>query len=187
MADAALGEIRMFSGNYEPVHWAFCDGRLLAISEYSALYSLIGIKYGGDDKTTFGLPDLRGRLPVGAGLYKGSNSTATYAIGQKGGAETVTLTPANTPSHTHSFNVTSADATTQNPVNAMLAKVTPNGATTGLYAQKPTTKQVMDSNTLDFAYGNPTTRGADPHTNMMPSLAINFIICLNGTYPVRPS
>ena len=98
MAQPYIGEIRMFGGNFAPLGWAFCDGQLLAIAQNDALFSLIGTTYGGDGQSTFALPDLRGRIPI----HQGQGPLLTpRQIGETGGSETVTLTPAQLPTHTH--------------------------------------------------------------------------------------
>ncbi len=100
--DGFLGEVRMFAGNYPPRNWAFCDGQLLSIAYNQNLYSIIGTNYGGDGRTSFALPDLRGRAPISAGTGTGLSS---YNIGQIGGAETVTLSENQLPQHTHSAEI----------------------------------------------------------------------------------
>ncbi|KRS10186.1 hypothetical protein XM53_22310, partial [Roseovarius atlanticus] len=102
MADPFIGQIVLFGGNFAPRNWAFCDGQLVAISQNSALFSILGTTYGGDGRTTFGLPDLRGRVPIGPRQGPG---LTFYREGQKGGAEDVTLTQAEMPSHSHATNV----------------------------------------------------------------------------------
>ncbi len=110
--DPFIGEIIMFGGNFAPRSWAFCDGQLLAISQYNALFSLFGTIYGGDGRTTFGLPDLRGRIPV----HQGSGPGLTpRQIGTRSGSEQVTLTPQDLPSHTHAWKASSAGATNRTP------------------------------------------------------------------------
>lgn len=186
MADAALGEIRMWASTaYVPFCWSLCDGSLLNIQEYQELYSLIGVTYGGDGKTTFGLPDLRGRVPVGQG--KAASGT-TYTLGQSGGAETVTLTESNMPMHTHTFNAVNAAADGLEPANQMLGTVTPNGNTKGLYVPVPTAtagkNTPLNDCAVGFAYGS-SGSGVQPHINLMPSFGMNFIICVRGLYPQR--
>src|SRR5687767_12845768 len=101
MSDPYIGEIRMFAGNFAPAGWAFCDGRLLAISENDALFTLIGTTYGGDGQSTFALPDLRGRAPVHMG--QGPGISQSYQIGEAAGVESVTVTTQQTPVHNHAF------------------------------------------------------------------------------------
>jgi microcystin-dependent protein len=169
MSDPFIGEIRMFGGSFEPVGWAFCDGRLLAISENDALFNLIGTTYGGDGQTTFALPDLRGRAPLHQGQ---SSGTQNYVIGEIGGVEVVTLTTQQIPVHNHSFVATTAAATATSP----------NG---NIMATSPT----IESYVLDVAgpqlAANAITGvgGSQPHENMMPFLCINYIISLFGVFP----
>lgn len=112
MSEPFVGEIRMFGFNFEPQGWAFCDGRLLPISQNAALFSLLGTTYGGDGVSTFALPDLRSRVPVSLGQGEGLSS---YAEGQAGGTETVTITPAQMPAHTHAVNASSSPAASERP------------------------------------------------------------------------
>lgn len=181
MSDAYLGEIKLFAGNYAPPGWHLCDGSLLPISSYQALYSLFGVTYGGDGVTTFGIPDLRGRVPVGQGQGPGLSN---YAFGTKGGSETVTLTPDQLPAHTHTWQVSTGNGTTNTPSSAvMLAK--PAGTTNSytLYragSESGITYTPGPADMISNAVGNM------PHTNVMPSMALYYIICTeSGVYPQR--
>lgn len=185
IVDAYVGEIRMFAGRYAPQGWHFCDGGKLPISGYEAFYSLIGTTYGGD-ATTFGLPDLRGRVPIGQG--QGTGLTAR-TLAQNGGAEAVALSSATIPAHTHTFNTTGADATT----GTLLSDA--GGGTRGLGLAKGTggAKTYMNNATVNpVSAALATTTVSDsgqaglPHSNMMPSFVVNFIICVDGLYPQRP-
>ncbi len=172
MSDPFIGEIRMFAGNFAPRGWAFCDGQLLAVSQNNALFSLFGTTYGGDGRTTFGLPELRGRIPIHAGQGPGLNN---YRLGQKSGTELVTLTPQQMPSHTHTFGVRNGLGTSASPEGHTLAEYDP---TEDLYTSR-TPNQTAASGTI----GN--TGGTQPHGNMMPFLCVNFIVSLLGIYPSR--
>src|SRR5690242_6243839 len=119
MSDAYYGEIRMFAGNFAPMSWAFCDGQLLPIDQHESLYNLIGTTYGGDGQSTFALPDLRGRVPIHQGTDS-ANGTS-FAIGETGGVETVTLTTSQIPVHTHALAATNAAGTQLNPGGNLLA------------------------------------------------------------------
>lgn len=187
MSEPFLGEIRLFAGDFAPMDWAFCDGALLPIAEHEALFSLIGHTWGGDGVGDFALPDLRGRVPIGHGVGPG---LTPRPLGQKGGAEAVALTSATLAAHSHAFNATSKPAASMEPKDKLLAVPTPNGAVTGLYLNENTpaaTIQAIDPNMLDFAGGGGRDRpGGAAHVNTMPSLALNYIIALMGSYPSPP-
>lgn len=168
MSEPFLGEIRIFAGNFAPTGWALCEGQLLAISQNDALFSLLGTIYGGDGRTTFGLPDLRGRVPIHMGSGPG---LTPRNIGSNSGAEEVTLTQANLPVHRHPMRASSASATTRQPAGNVLAT-----ALGGVYFPN------ADPTSMDPAN---TTGGSTGHNNVMPSLVINFIIALHGIYPSR--
>lgn len=171
MSEPFVGEIRMFAGNFAPRGWAFCDGQLLAVSQNDALFSLLGTIYGGDGRTTFGLPDLRGRIPLHQGQGPGLSARR---LGSKGGAENVTLTTNQLASHTHDWNGNSADADTGAPQGKVVA--TPVNMRS-FRAVDPDTD--LASTTIA------NTGGSQPHTNLMPTLCIHFIIALFGIYPSR--
>lgn len=162
MADPYIGEIRMFGGNFAPVGWLLCQGQSLPISQYDALFNLIGTTYGGDGQQTFLLPNLQSRVP----LHVGPN----YMLGQSGGSETVTLNTNQLPIHTHS-PVGNTVATTPSPNNAFWA----NYANQRYSDQAPAA--AMAPNALSISGGN------QPHNNMSPYQVINFIIATEGIYP----
>lgn len=153
----------MFGGNFAPLGWALCRGQLLSISENEALFNLLGTTYGGDGQTTFGLPDLQGRLPM--------HVSSTHPMGQMGGTETVTLLTNQMPVHNHQAFADVNPATQLAPTNGVWA---PAGIS--MYAQT-TANATMNTAALT------ATGGSQPHDNMMPALAINFIISLWGVYP----
>ncbi len=164
MAQPYVGELRMFAGNFAPAGWMFCEGQLLPISEYETLFNLIGTTYGGDGQSTFGLPDLRGRLP----LHQGNG----FTLAETGGVETVTLTVSQLPAHSHPLVVSKNNATT-------------TAAKGNLLAQTPTyTPYIADTPAVDLA-GNSIspTGGSQPHENFMPYLCVDFIISLFGIFP----
>lgn len=167
MSNQYVGEIRMFGGNYAPVGWAFCNGQLLSISENDALFALIGTTYGGDGVTTFALPDLRGRVPVGQGVLGGTN----FVLGQRAGTENVTLTTSQLPMHTHTVNANQGAGTTGNPSNAFWAQSTLNQYATA------------DPNAAMSPQAIQSAGGSQPHENMMPTLTLSYIIALYGIYP----
>jgi microcystin-dependent protein len=173
MVDCYLGEIRMFGGNYAPEGWALCDGRILPVSGNEALYSLIGNIYGGSAPANFALPDLRGRLPVHTG--QGLNLTAR-ALGQMSGAETVTLTTAQLPAHTHAFEASSSTASSALPRASMTYGTLAEGWL--MYAPPGDVQQ------SPFLATEVQSAGASqPHSNVMPGLTISYIIALSGLYP----
>lgn len=169
MSDCFIGEIRMFAGNYAPVNWALCDGRTLKVNDYPPLFALIGVTYGGDGVTTFNLPDLRGRVP----LHKGQapNLTARQ-LGSSFGAEQVSLQVANIPNHTHAISV-GGNATTTAPAGNYPA----SSVAFSLYSDA-TPDAFMSAAAVE-----PSAGAAIPHDNIMPALAVNFIIALTGEYP----
>ncbi|MEW4371319.1 phage tail protein [Paenibacillus kandeliae] len=178
MSDQYLGEIRMFAGaggTRVPAGWSFCDGKLLSVNENQALFALIGNVYGGDGKTTFALPDLRGRVPIHAGTSP--KSAMTYNLGSSGGAETATISEIQLPAHTHAVNVVdgSGKATTANPGNTVL----PATSLVNFYMTPPATPTVVNMNTASVT----TTGGSVAHSNIMPYVTIGFIIALQGIYP----
>jgi microcystin-dependent protein len=174
MVQPYVGEVRMFGGNFAPVGWALCNGQSMSISEYEVLFNLIGTTYGGNGTTTFNLPNLQGRLCVGMGQGPGLSN---YAIGQVGGTETVTLTTAQMPSHVHTLSATTTTAGLGTPTNNLTGAVAkPQLMYTIPGSPAPITGSLnVNSCTL--------TGGNQPHTNLMPSLCVSFIIALFGIYP----
>jgi microcystin-dependent protein len=156
-----LGEIRMFGGDFEPYGWRFCDGRLLIITDYDALFNLIGTTYGGDGQTTFALPDLRGRIPF--------HPSTTLSLGEAHGQESVTLSPTQAPVHSHNLQGNSGIGISDDPTGRVPAK---NALGAPHYAADGDTS--LASTTLVPA------GGSEPHNNVMPSLCVNFIICIEG-------
>jgi len=170
MSEPFVGEIRMFAGNFAPRGWAYCDGQLLAIAQNDALFSLLGTNYGGDGRTTFGLPDLRGRLPMH------QNPGTGFRLGQKGGTETVTLTVNQLPSHTHTLKYSQNRADTSNPVDSVLAR---SASGDRQYAAQATNIAGMHPDAVALIGGSRN------HNNMPPFLCLHFIIALFGIYPSR--
>ncbi|KAA3615342.1 MAG: phage tail protein [Calditrichaeota bacterium] len=171
-----IGEIKMFGGNFAPRGYAFCDGQLLPISQYSALFSILGTTYGGDGRTTFGLPDLRGRAPIHEGNGPGLSDRR---LGQKGGQENVVLNITQIPSHTHTaqLNADSTVATSDKPESGLLAR---NAGSTPQYGD--TVNTALNSAAVKVS----NTGGNGAHPNMQPFITINYIIALEGIYPSRP-
>ncbi|MCE3001454.1 MAG: tail fiber protein [Xanthomonadaceae bacterium] len=169
MSEPFIAEIRIVGFNFAPVGWALCDGQLLPISQNTALFSLLGTTFGGNGQTTFALPDLRGRAPMFDGQGPG---LPPRVLGERGGTESVTLTVAEMPPHSHPVAVSTAVADRANPVGTRFGStVDPvyTAANPGLAAA---------------AQG--TAGGSQPHENMQPSLVLNFIIALQGIFPPRP-
>ncbi len=171
MSEPFVGEIRMFAGNFAPRGWAYCDGQLLAVSQNDALFSLLGTIYGGDGRTTFGLPDLRGRIPLHQGQGPGLSSRR---LGSKSGAENVTLSTNQLASHAHDFNANTAPATGEAPQGKVLADPTP----IRIYKEAAQNTDLASSSIAN-------TGGTQSHTNLMPTLCIHFIVALFGSYPSR--
>ncbi|MGB1242179.1 MAG: phage tail protein [Chitinophagales bacterium] len=170
MSEPYVGEIRMVGFNFAPRGWAFCDGQLLAVSQNDALFSLLGTIYGGDGRTTFGLPDLRGRIPIHQGTGPGLTNRR---LGSKGGAETETLIVNQLPSHSHTVRANSNSGTKDTPSGNFLAAFATNDNEYSTY-----TDGTMKPNIIN-------TGGSQSHTNLMPTLCIHFCIATTGIYPSR--
>jgi microcystin-dependent protein len=168
-----LGEIRMFAGNFAPRGWAFCDGQILPISQYQSLYSLLGTTYGGDGRTTFALPDLRGRVPLHPGTGAG---LSTRRLGERSGTETVTLGVTQMPGHSHAatLQASSLPGNTSAP-GGNLPAAGRNFYSTGA------ANVAMDGAGVTVG----SAGGGQSHPNMQPYLGINYIIALQGLYPSR--
>jgi microcystin-dependent protein len=167
MGQPYVGEIRMFAGNFAPAGWMFCSGQLLPISENETLFNLIGTTYGGDGQSTFGLPDLQGRVPI----HQGTGGGGTYTLAQTGGVENVTLTINQIPAHNHVPQAQSSPGNQSAAANGVWA----DSAITQFTAAAPAA--AMDPVALGSA------GGSQPHDNMTPYLAVSFIISLFGIFP----
>ena len=167
----------MFGGNFAPRGWALCDGQLLTISGNQALFSLLGTIYGGDGRTTFGLPELRGRAP----MHKGTGPGLTPRnIGVKTGSENVTVAVSQMPAHSHSvtnLQATGNAADTSDPTGNSLAMA-------NVYRNEPPNVE-MSAGSISVSGTAGNTGGGQSHANMPPYLAVNFIIALVGIYPSR--
>lgn len=210
--EGTLAEIRGFGGNFAPRNWAFCNGQLLAISQNQALFSLLGTTYGGDGRTSFALPDLRGRAPIHAGTGPG---LSTRKIGQRFGTQTNTMTINTMPQHNHTASLSAVTgvgslsgtaSATMNVNNGATTAAEPNGnflgvegGGSGLYASTAdgtstlaTDAISVDTTGLGVAVGNLTgtvtvgnTGNQQPFNNMQPVLVINWVICMQGLFPSR--
>lgn len=207
MDEEYIGVIKLFAGNFAPNNFMFCNGQELQISQYQALYSIIGNYFGGTPPNTFKLPDLRGRVPIGFGT---ASSGTTYQWGQTGGQESVTLTQAQMPAHTHTattepFSASALGATAT--VNAGTAGTTTNDPSGAYWGKSPGSgaAQSQDyTNSKDITMAADavqvqlsgtvaatgvdvdSTGGSAAHENRPPFLALNYIICVLGLYPTRP-
>ena len=167
MTDPFLGEIQIIGFNFAPRGWALCDGQILPISQNQSLYSLLGTTYGGDGRTSFALPDLRSRTPLHRGIG--------YNLGQKGGAETVTLTSDQVPAHSHTAKAQNVAADTSTPGGNMAAETT-----VAIYGAP------SDPNLVSMHNGTiANAGGGQGHNNMQPYQTLNFIIALRGIFPPR--
>jgi len=167
MAEPFLSEIRMMSFNFPPKGWALCDGQLLPINQNQALFSLLGTTYGGNGQTNFGLPDLRGRVPMHMG---------SHVLGERGGEQAHTLSISEIPQHVHTAHATS-DPHTTNPENYQpLASDALFAVVTGLYTGAANMTSLLPGTLTN-------TGGSQPHLNMQPFLTLNFSIALQGIFP----
>jgi microcystin-dependent protein len=178
--DSFLGQIRLFGGIYAPEGWALCNGASLPITGNEALFALIGTIYGGNGTTNFNLPNLQMRLPVGSSNTPPPGMASAYQVGSVGGAFEVTLTEAQIPAHTHAFNVTPATGSQTVPAPGVLLGACPTGFTN--YA-KPTGSGTMSSLVSLSSAAIASAGGSQAHTNAMPTIVLNYIICTTGLYP----
>lgn len=176
-----IGQIMLVGFNFAPRGWMTCEGQLLPISQYTALFSLLGTTYGGDGRTTFALPDMRGRAAIGMGHGPGLSS---YTWGQKGGVENVTLNTTQIPSHNHSLNASPNVGTSAIPTGNFIAKhqvTVERGNTVDGESFTPDSSGVGPMNTASIS----STGGNLSHENRPPYLAINYIIAVVGIFPSR--
>ncbi|MGR3811675.1 phage tail protein [Jiulongibacter sp. NS-SX5] len=172
MAEPFIAEIRIFAGSFAPRGWAFCNGQLLPISQNTALFSLIGITYGGDGRSTTALPNLQGRVPMHPGRGPGLTSRR---LGQTGGEQNVTLSTSQIPSHSHDLAASSVKGNSVSALNGVPASTENN---TNIYSSS-------DTNIVNVENDGEQLGGGQGHNNMQPFLALNFIIALVGSYPSR--
>jgi microcystin-dependent protein len=173
MSDPFIGEIRLFGFNFAPQGWAQCNGQLLPISQNTALFSILGTTYGGDGRTTFGLPNLQGQTPLHTGQGPGLSDRQ---LGESGGEPSVTLNVSEMPLHAHAVAASSTIADQSNPTNTVWATGA-GGRGQNFYtrgAGVPMSNQALGA-----------TGGNQPHNNLPPYLVLNFCICVSGVYPQR--
>lgn len=171
MSDPFLGEIRLMAFDFPPAGWALCNGQSLPINQNAALYSLLGTQFGGDAKTVFNLPDLRGRVPV--------HTSGAYHQGAPGGAEQVTLTISTMPTHTHGL-IASNENANRNGVGQQANRYLANTVAGTAYTSPGAGQTALDSDAIT------SSGGQQAHPNMQPYLVVSFAIALTGYYPMRP-
>ncbi len=194
--EAYIGEIRLFAGHFEPQGWKFCHGQILTVNRYQALYSLIGTTYGGDGRSTFALPDFRGRVPVCQGQSGGNKN---YQNGEYGGSENTVLTAKQIPSHNHNAELSETSmalyaseekATSNTPTsNSCLAQGTfQNQIEAPFYRDQHTSEnfvKIKGPRLTSSSAASTTTGTNTPLPNMMPTIAIHYIIAMEGIFPTR--
>jgi microcystin-dependent protein len=171
MSDPFLGEVRPWACNFAPVGWAMCQGQILPISQYTALFALLGTYYGGNGTSNFALPDLRSRVP----MKFGTSPSGSYVIGEQGGVEQVQLTSAQMPVHTHTFSGTNGTGGREHSQDGCAL-----GTSSGNYYATATGLTPINVGTISLYNG-----GNQPHTNIQPYQAINWCIALRGIFPSR--
>jgi microcystin-dependent protein len=170
MSDNFVGEVRLVGFSYAPYGWNVCNGQLLPISEYATLYNLIGTTYGGDGQQTFGLPNLQSRVTVHQGTLAGGSN---YVMGQLSGSEDVTITSNNYPKHSHPFLCSSNDASSNAPAGNTV------GNNIKIY-ETGTPSVAMSGAMIGLSQG-----GSQPHSNLQPYVALNWVIAFYGIYPTQ--
>ncbi|MBZ0223839.1 MAG: phage tail protein [Dokdonella sp.] len=169
MSEPFIGEVRMFGFNFAPVGWQFCDGSLLQIADYDALFMLIGTTYGGDGMTTFAVPDLRGRAP----LHQGTGFGLTgRVLGEIAGSESVTLSAQQLPAHAHALMAATSGTRSASAAGNMLGS-----GEADIYNRDNGHNQALSAAQVA------ASGGSQPHENMQPSLCVNFCISLFGIFP----
>lgn len=183
--DELMGTIKLFGGNFPPIGYMYCAGQVLAISQYQVLFSILGTTYGGDGRTTFALPDLRSRVPVGGGMGASpSLNNNTTALGAVGGEINHTLISTEIPQHTHGLAVNNTNATQSAPTNG--AVIATPGAMAGRDFSGTLGFNTSPVNTTLSPTSITPTGGNQPHNNMQPYVGLSYIICVEGIYPSRP-
>jgi microcystin-dependent protein len=174
--DPLIGTIILFAGNFAPRGWMFCNGQILSISTNTALFAILGNTYGGNGQTTFALPDLRGRVPMSAGQGTG---LSMYVLGEQSGVETVSLLVSEMPMHTHMLAAANVSGTTDDPTNNLLAKPVDSDLNSVNAYASVASSTIMNPVAINAA------GGSQPHSNLQPYLALNYIIAVEGIFPTR--
>jgi microcystin-dependent protein len=182
MSNPFVAEIRMFAFNFAPVGWAFCNGQILPISQYTALFSLLGTQYGGNGTSNFALPNLQSSVPMHTTQYSGSSPFGDFFIGQQGGEESHMLISSEIPAHSHFVNADTGVANSPSASGNVYKSGQIPGAPARVVASYTTAAPNTSLNPLTIA----TTGSSQPHNNLMPYLTLNFCIALQGVYPARP-
>lgn len=193
MSDPFIGQISMFAGNFAPRGWAFCNGQLLSVSQHTALFSILGTTYGGNGQTTFALPNLQGRVPVHIGQ---SPDTSNYMLGEAGGVESVTLTISQMPAHSHQVTKSGSGSlqvagtgsnalTTPSATNNILGASAAGGSPSAAIWSDELNDPVSLANPINANFIVQLAGGSQPFSIRNPYLGMNFIIALEGLYPVR--
>lgn len=196
--EGIIGEIRWFAGNFAPKTWAFCNAQTINIASNTALFSILGTTYGGNGSTTFMLPDFQGRVCIGANMgTSGGNGLSSYALGQKGGSDSVTLDTTQMPVHSHQAivsvlaNNTALASNSASPKNAFPSamfgqSVSAPTETVNVNAYAPLSGTTVNLNPATASIGPSNSSGGNiPHNNQQPFIGMNYIICQFGVFPAR--
>jgi microcystin-dependent protein len=174
MSEPFLAEVRIVGFNFAPRGWAQCDGQILPINQNQSLFSLLGTTYGGDGRTSFALPDLRSRVPIHTGASNGTG----HGLGQRSGNETVAISEAEMPNHTHDITATTQTPASTVPGDNLLTRTSGGRRPVLPYSDASSPRTSLHA-------GSISTTGGQAHNNMQPYLALNFVIALQGLFPAR--
>ncbi|WP_102796031.1 phage tail protein [Bowmanella denitrificans] len=179
MSQPFVGEIKQVGYTFAPVDWAECNGQLIAINDNAALFSLLGVAYGGDARTVFGIPSLKGRVPIHMGNYAESDFSTTYTRGQIGGLEYVTLSLSQVPAHTHNFNASNEAGNSAVPYSNQSGVGNTMAVANASYYSNSGPNVALVPDMISY------TGGGQSHYNIQPSIGTLFVIALEGLYPSR--